>query len=106
MVERSCRVTGVNKKKHLRASHIKPWSQSTDLEKLDGNNGLMLSPHIDHLFDRGFISFNDDGELLLSKKLDPNVMLLWKIDISINVSEFNANQSIYLEYHRNNIFLK
>ena len=49
--EASCRVTHVNDPVYLRASHIKPWRKSTDKEKLDGNNGLMLSPHIDMLFD-------------------------------------------------------
>jgi putative restriction endonuclease len=64
--EIKCRVTGVTNKRHLRASHIKPWRMSTDFEKLDGNNGLLLSPHIDHLFDQGFISFKDNGELIVS----------------------------------------
>jgi len=57
LVEDHCRITGVSNIKHLRASHIKPWSASTNDEKLDGFNGLLLSPHVDHLFDRGFISF-------------------------------------------------
>lgn len=104
--EKSCRVTGVIKKAHLRASHIKPWSKSTDLEKLDGNNGLMLSPHVDHLFDKGFISFSNEGVLLISNKLDQNIMHLWKIDLEVNVGNFNVNQIPYLEYHRNHIFLK
>lgn len=105
MFEKLCRVTGVNKKAHLRASHIKPWSKSSDFEKLDGNNGLMLSPHVDHLFDKGFISFTNNGALLISRKLDQNIMHLWKIQTDINVGKFNADQSAYLEYHRNNIFL-
>jgi len=106
ILEKCCRVTGVNKKAHLRASHIKPWSKSTDSEKLDGNNGLMLSPHVDHLFDKGYISFTNDGGLLLSSKLDRNIMNLWKIQPDINVGKFNPNQSDYLEYHRDNIFKK
>lgn len=106
MLEKSCRVTGVNKKAHLRASHIKPWSKSTDSEKLDGNNGLLLSPHIDHLFDKGFISFTNEGTLLISSKLDQNIMHQWKIQPDVNVGKFNVNQAHYLEFHRNNIFLK
>ena len=51
--EKGCRVTGVTDLKHLRASHIKPWRDSSDEEKLDGCNGLLLAPHIDHLFDMG-----------------------------------------------------
>ncbi len=46
--ERACRLTGVSDLRHLRASHIKPWRASTSVQKLDGNNGLLLSPHVDH----------------------------------------------------------
>src|SRR5687768_1513924 len=49
--EESCRVTHVSEPRHLKASHIKPWRDATDAERLDGANGLLLSPHIDHLFD-------------------------------------------------------
>lgn len=105
MIEKACRVTGLNKYNYLRASHIKPWSKSTDLEKLDGNNGLMLSPHIDYLFDKGFISFTNDGALLVSDKLDKKITELWSINVEINVGKFNIEQSNYLKYHRDNIFL-
>ena len=57
LVEDGCRVTHVTDRKHLRASHIKPWRDATDSERLSGENGLLLSPHIDHLFDQGYISF-------------------------------------------------
>ena len=53
LIENHCSITGVNNIKHLRASHIKPWAASDNDEKLDGFNGLLLSPHVDHLFDRG-----------------------------------------------------
>lgn len=49
-----CRLTGVSDPRFLRASHIKPWVVSDNNERLDGNNGLMLSPHVDHLFDGGY----------------------------------------------------
>lgn len=51
--EKGCRMTGVSDPLYLRASHIKPWKESSDEEKLNGCNGLLLAPHIDHLFDRG-----------------------------------------------------
>jgi hypothetical protein len=103
LVEKSCRVTGVSNIKHLRASHIKPWSASSNTEKLDGYNGLLLSPHIDHLFDRGFISFKSSGALLISKKLNPKVLEQWSIE-GHNVGEFNQLQENYLEYHRDVVF--
>lgn len=104
LVEDHCRVTGVAEIKHLRASHVKPWSKSDNLEKLDGHNGLLLSPHVDHLFDKGFISFKQQGELLVSKKLNLSVLEDWEIDIPANVGAFTNSQEEYLTYHRLKIF--
>ena len=61
LLEHSCRLTGVYRPEHLRASHMKPWRDSDNAERLDGENGLLLTPSIDHLFDRGFLSFTDAG---------------------------------------------
>jgi putative restriction endonuclease len=105
LMEPCCRVTGITDRRFLRASHIKPWSQSKDFEKLDGNNGLMLAPHVDHLFDKGFISFADDGTLLASKSLPASVLSSWHIDRASVLRPFNKEQSVYLAYHRENIFL-
>ena len=105
LVEDHCRVTGVSNIRHLRASHIKPWIASSNEEKLDGYNGLLLSPHVDHLFDRGFISFKDSGELLVSKELNPSVLEKWSINSRQNVGEFRSGQQPYLEYHRDQVFL-
>ena len=65
-IESRCRITGVENPTHLVASHCKPWRDATNEERLDGENGLLLTPTIDHLFDRGFIGFEDDGRLILS----------------------------------------
>jgi putative restriction endonuclease len=58
-IERQCRMTGVSNLVHLVASHCKPWRDATNPERLNGENGLLLTPSIDHLFDRGFIGFED-----------------------------------------------
>jgi len=105
MVEKSCRVTGVTNIKHLRASHIKPWAASSDHEKIDGYNGLLLSPHVDHLFDRGFISFEDSGDMLISKALSQSVLDKWSLDSGKNVGKFEQPHHGYLEYHRDVVFL-
>lgn len=102
--EKGCRVTGVTDPLHLRASHIKPWKDSNDEEKLNGCNGLLLAPHIDHLFDKGLISFSNDGDLLVSTKLDREILPRWGIQLPINVGMFNSEQSVFLEYHRNTVF--
>ena len=105
-IEKYCRVTGLEAKKFLIASHIKPWAQSTNHEKLDGNNGLLLSPHIDKLFDNGYISFSNDGDMIISNKLDPNILNIWSIDSSVNVGSFNEKQVEYLYFHRQHILKK
>ena len=101
-VEQSCRVTSAIGQP-LQASHIKPWSKSNCIEKLDGNNGLLLSPHIHWLFDQGYISFTDEGELKISKCCDPNILKAWGIHEK-NTGTFKNEQKIYLNYHRDNIF--
>jgi hypothetical protein len=98
--ESECRVTHVRSIKHLRASHIKPWKASNDEEKIDGANGLLLAPHVDHLFDRGFISFSGEGKLLISTKLSLDVLGKWAISLPQNVGEFKPRQRDYLEYYQ------
>jgi len=104
LIENHCRVTGISNVRHLRASHIKPWANSDNHEKLDGHNGLLLSPHVDHLFDRGFISFKETGDFLVSKELSREVLDRWSISDSINVGVFTKSQSAYLQYHQDVIF--
>jgi hypothetical protein len=105
-IETCCRLTALSDVSHLRASHIKPWRVCDDEEKLDGNNGLLLSPHIDHLFDQGFISFSDDGRLLVSDLLSQSVLAAWGIKEDANVGQFTSRQRFYLAYHREHIFKK
>lgn len=99
-IERCCRLTGVTDPSHLRASHIKPWSEVTNIERLEGNNGLLLSPHVDHLFDRGYLSFSDEGAALLAATLNHSVLVAWRLDHHRNVGRFNTRQKRYLAYHR------
>lgn len=100
LLEKRCRVTGLEFTQHLIASHIKPWAVAEGDEKIDGANGLLLSPHVDHLFDRGFISFQDNGQLILSRDLQYRVLKAWHINEDANVGDFSRQQSAYLEYHR------
>lgn len=102
--EKKCRITGVDNIQHLRASHMKPWKDCTDQERLNGCNGLLLAPHIDHLFDQGFISFENNGDLLVSKALDSGILAMWGIDKVQNVGAFHPEQQTFLTYHREHIF--
>jgi hypothetical protein len=108
VIEARCRVTGVDKPEHLRASHCKPWRDSTNEERLDGENGLLLTPSIDHLFDRGFISFEGRGRLLVSPVA--HVPSLERMGVrtgeSVNVGSFSDGQRQFLDWHRDNVFLE
>lgn len=104
LTEESCRVTKVQDAKHLRASHIKPWRESDDSERLNGFNGLLLSPHVDHLFDQGYVSFSTDSRLLVVPEVRVELLEKWSIDESVNVGEFNREQQAFLEHHRANVF--
>lgn len=97
--EPRCRITGVEIPSLLLASHIKPWKDCNNAERLDGANGLMLAPHVDKLFDQGWISFRNDGGLLAAAEAIP-VLYAWNIDPFMNVGPFSASQIAYLEYHR------
>lgn len=104
LIEDRCRVTNVRNIKHLRASHIKPWAKSNDLEKLDGNNGLLLAPHVDHLFDRGYISFEKNGNMLVSNALSEDVLQKWSLSSIRNVGIFAEAQAKYLDFHQHEVF--
>jgi len=107
-IEFACRVSGVTSKQHLIASHIKPWRAcETSQERLDGHNGFLLSPNIDHLFDRGYISFSDDGEVMVAARSDHEQLTLLGLDAGAPVKggPFTPEQKIYLRYHRDNVFL-
>jgi hypothetical protein len=104
--ESACRVTGVRDRRFLIASHIKPWRDSSNKEKLDGNNGLLLSPHVDKLFDRGWISFSDDGHVLCANVEIERLLVAWGLNAAKNVGAFNARQRAYLDHHRTVTFRK
>lgn len=78
------------------------------VQRLDGDNGLMLTPSIDHLFDRGFISFEDDGRLLLAPTAHPESLARMgvPVDRRVNVGAFRREQRRYLEFHRDSVFLR
>ncbi len=107
MYESSCRVTGVSRPEHLRASHCKPWRDATNDERLDGHNGLLLTPSIDHLFDRGFISFDDGGRLLVSPVAHAPSLERMGVPVTgrFDAGSFDPPQRPYLEYHRDLVFL-
>lgn len=107
-LEHACRVTKVDRDEHLRASHCKPWRDCSNEERLDGENGLLLTPAIDHLFDRGFIAFNGTGEVLISPVAHRESLerMGLHLERAINVGGFSAGQKRYLEFHQEHVFLE
>lgn len=100
LIEDRCKVTGVNDKRLLIANHIKPWRDSSNEERLNKFNGLMLSPHIDALFDQRLISFERQGSMLIHPSLDPSILKRWSIDPQQKVEPFIPEQEIFLSHHR------
>ena len=87
------------------ASHIKPWMVSNNRERLDANNGFLLLPNLDKTFDKGYISFADDGTILVSDKLSCSAELGIVEGMSISPDKLNNSHRKYLEFHRCNVFM-
>jgi len=99
-----CRLCDINDERLLVCSHIKPWR--TGDARLDMNNAITLCRMHDALFDQGFISFDDSGNMLLSENsiFGSNTIKLF-LESSISRLEINREMKSYLEYHRENVFL-
>ena len=107
-IEERCRITKVDNPVHLVASHCKPWRDSSNQERLNGDNGLLLTPSIDHLFDRGFIGFEDDGDLIISPVAHQPSLERMGIDTkrTVNVGGFTEGQRRFLDFHRTAVLLR
>ena len=95
-----CAVTGFSGEGLLRASHIKPWRDSNNVERLDKFNGLLLSPSYDAAFDGGYISFKSSGEIIISDQLSEQSPSLIGINPSAKIQNLNDKHHQHLEYHR------
>jgi hypothetical protein len=118
-VEKACRLTGITNPSLLIASHILPWrSCKTAAQRLDGMNGLLLTPDADLLFDRGFITFEDDGDIKISPRFDQEDLrrlglgdLAWKrlgfseAPMPWKTNVFAPAQCEYLAYHRREVYV-
>lgn len=100
-----CCLCGITNENLLVASHIKPWSKSNKNEKVSEYNGLLLCSMHDKLFDLGYISFNDDGTILVSNELNKVDRIFSNIDESRTI-EITADNIPFIRYHRENIFRK
>ncbi len=118
-IEKACRLTGITNPTLLIASHIRPWrSCKTAEQRLDGMNGLLLTPDADLLFDRGFITFEDRGDIKVSPRFDQEDLrrlglgdLAWKqlgfseASMPWQAKAFASAQREYLAYHRAQVWV-
>jgi len=102
----ACAVTGVREPKVLKASHIKPWAKSEVIEKVDHFNGLLLIPNLDSLFNEGLISFKDDGNVMVSNRLDHEDGRRMCITDSLHLKQVFTETKPYLDFHRSVLFNK
>ncbi len=101
-----CAMTKLSVLALLRASHIKPWKDcSTDVERLDVFNGLLLAPHLDAAFDLGFITLADDGSIILSSSLNDFAVVVLGIDKTQRVNGLTDAHQKYLKWHREKVFI-
>ena len=103
-----CPFTHIDNESLLNASHIKPWKQSSDKEKTDPKNGLIFTPTYDRLFDRGFITFNDSKELLISNWISETTRRQLNISEGMILDDLPLcnKRKKYLAFHRDNVFKK
>ena len=99
-----CCLCGVSEHKLLVASHIKPWSECEPEERLDVNNGFLMCPNHDKLFDQGWISFDNNGKIVISEALSQLERVYMNVNDDMQISLSDGNRK-YLEYHRNNVLV-
>lgn len=102
----TCPVAGVDHLSLLRASHIKPWKDANNAQRLDPFNGLLLCAHVDALFDRGLISFANDGKILISRSLTKQNLARLGIAPATRISGLDSRHAPYLAFHRENCFVQ
>lgn len=103
--EGRCAMTGLAVPELLRASHIKPWADcDTDAERLDVFNGLLLAPHLDAAFDRGFIGVENDGVVVVSPQLPLEAQQTLGVAVPLKVTALADRHRVYLPWHRSKVF--
>lgn len=101
---KGCAVTGCTRLEALRASHIKPWSEATNRQRLDPSNGLLLIGTLDALFDTGLISFSKTGQLLRSVKLTHQDCKDLGLRAGMHLRRIHQKHRPYLAWHRRKVF--
>lgn len=101
-----CPFTKISDERLLVATHIKPWVLSEVAEKLDYKNVFLFTPTYAHLFEKGFISFEDDKTLMVSPWISSINQERLEIYNGKQMSELKIDKKCveYLSFHRDYIF--
>lgn len=99
-----CSVTGVLRQELLRASHLKPWRDCTNAERLDPSNGLLLLPQYDLCVDAGLLSFDSEGKGMVSIAMTREERRNLSLDREIRLRKLPRGTAVYLDYHRKYVF--
>lgn len=100
-----CSISTFNKLDILVASHIKPWKDANNFERIDLFNGLLLLPNYDKLFDKGYISFDRKGKIMYSKFISDFDKKILGMDSSLSLIRIEEQHKSYLTYHHENYFM-
>jgi hypothetical protein len=103
---KGCAVTGLEESDLLRASHVIPWSQSRLEDRTNPYNGLLLAVHLDAAFDQGFVSFDDQGRIIMSPGFSHEDAETLGIHNQMALREIDQRHRPYLEYHRAHVLRK
>ena len=102
-----CPITLIDDPKLLIASHIKPWRDSNNQERLHHKNGILLTPTFDCLFDNGFISFRNDKSLIISPHISDSTIQKLQITLNMKIHSLPIEgREGFLEYHRDKVLKK
>lgn len=101
----SCAVTGCTLNEALKASHAKPWKDCTsDSERLNVYNGFLLTANLDALFDKGFISFTNEGLIMISSCMEPSDLRGLGLSSDMKLRWIEKEHLEFLDYHHKNIW--
>jgi putative restriction endonuclease len=100
-----CAITGLDAPELLRASHAKPWADSSDVERLDVFNGLLLAAHWDAAFDSGLITISTSGHIFPSTALSDATKEVLRVSDVLQI-RVQTQHEPYLQWHREFVFKK
>lgn len=102
-----CIITGISDQRLLFASHIKPWRSADNSERISSENGLLLSPLYDKLFDKGLITFRENGTIIVSGSLSREDVNLINFDRQmVYLRDMSYELKKNMQYHNDMIFVK